>query len=429
MHFKQKQIYFGKYSAQELASKYGTPVYVYDKNKILFNYRKAVKTARKYYQNFDFFYAIKACNNLAISKILVDEGAGIDAASTNEVRLAKALGLSGQRIIFSGNFLSDDDLHEGLRSGAIINLDDKSLFPRLIRFGKPDVICFRINPGYGQSQFGHFLTNAGPDAKFGLHPRDVVDAYRTAKEAGIKRFGAHMMPGSCMLEPNYFHTITQKLMQIIVKVVKEVNINFEFIDLGGGLGIPYLAEAKALDLDAVFEGMVRIVQDLCSRAKMPLPRLIMEPARYFVGNAGYLIGRVHTIKQGYSTIVGSDISMNILARPVMYGAYHRILIDGKEDDPKEKMGLCGQVCENTDFWCKDRELPATIEEGDLVVVADVGAYGYTMSYEYNGRLRPAEVLVDGDGHSLIRRRETFHDMVEKMILPEDIVDRMRSQLE
>jgi diaminopimelate decarboxylase len=148
------------------------------------------------------------------------------------------------------------------------------------------------------------------------------------------------------------------------------------------------------------------------------PRLMMEPARYFVGDAGYIVGKVHSIKESYKKIIGTDVGMNTIARPAMYGSYHHIYVDGKEDDPREELGLCGQLCENTDFWVKDRPLPSTIVEGDLIVVENAGAYGYAMSYQYNGRLRPAEVLVNGNKHALIRKREDFSDMIKDTTVPE-----------
>lgn len=424
MEIKQDRIYVGGCSVKDLAEQFGTPVYVYDADAIVNNFRSALTIAKSCFDQFEFFYAIKACNNLSIAELLVQEGAGIDAASLNEIRLAKALGLEGSRIMFSGNYLSNEDLAGAINLGAIINLDDESMLPRLLRFGKPEIICFRVNPGVGDSMLGDKLTNAGPKAKFGIHEDHVIDAYKNARDAGISRFGVHMMPGSCMLLPKYFHEVTKRLMQIVFTAITELRIQFEFIDLGGGLGIPYEPGQRPLDLRKTMEGMAAHVAKYSKKKKIPIPKIIMEPARYFVGNAGFVIGRVHTIKHGYTKIVGTDISMNTLARPAMYGVFHRICIDGKESDPRETMGLCGQVCENTDFWCRDRELPETIAEDDIVVVCDAGAYGYAMSYEYNGRLRPAEVLVQSGKPRLIRRREVFGDMVRMMAVSKDVASRL-----
>ena len=319
---------------------------------------------------------------------------------------------------FSGNFLSDADIQQGLESGVIFNLDDISILPRLLKFGTPEMISFRVNPGYGKSNVGEYVTNAGPGAKFGIHPDDVLKAYKMAKDAGIKRFGAHMMTGSCITDADYFPFITGLLMDIIGKVGRELQIDFEFIDLGGGLGIPYKPGEEALDLERAAEGTAKMFKEKCAEYGLKPPQLKMEPARYFVGNAGYLVGKVHSIKESYKKIIGTDIGMNVLCRPAMYGSYHHIYVDGKENHPRTALGLCGQLCENTDFWVKDRELPADMGEGDIVVVENAGAYGFGMSYQYNGRLRAAEVLVNNGESVLIRDRETFEDMVRHTHVPE-----------
>ena len=251
MEMKNGNFYIGGIAVAELAAKYGTPTYVYDEQKIRANYRKVNETFRKYYPNFEMFYAVKSCNNPAIVNILRQEGAGADCASVNEILLAKSVGLEGEKVMFSGNFLSDDDIKQGLESGVIFNLDDISLLPRLLKFGKPELLSFRVNPGYGKSNVGEYVTNAGPNAKFGIHPDKVIDAYRMAKEAGIKRFGAHMMTGSCITDAEYFPFVTGLLMDIIGKVSRELDINFEFVDLGGGLGIPYKPDQPANDIAVI----------------------------------------------------------------------------------------------------------------------------------------------------------------------------------
>lgn len=420
MKIKNKEIFIGDVSVSEIASVYNTPTYVYDERRIRENYRRAFGAFSRYYPDFRFFYAVKACNNPAIANILRQEGAGIDAASVNEILLAKELGLSGEDVMFSGNFLSDDDIRRGFDSGVIFNLDDISVLPRILKFGKPEIVSFRINPGYGRSNVGDFVTNAGPDAKFGVHPDQAMEAYRLAKKAGIKRFGAHMMPGSCITDADYFSFVTTLLMDIVGRVGKELGINFEFVDLGGGLGIPYRPDEKSLDIDEAARQVAEVFKSKVAEYSLKAPRLMMEPARYFVGDAGYIVGRVHSIKNSYRKIVGTDVGMNILARPVMYASYHHIYVNAKEDEPREKVGFCGQLCENTDFWIKERELPRSICEGDIVVIENAGAYGYAMSYQYNGRLRPAEILVNASEHYLIRKREEFEDMVRGTFVPKHL---------
>ncbi|MBO7146636.1 MAG: diaminopimelate decarboxylase [Lentisphaeria bacterium] len=418
MKFIGDKIAIGDVPVEQIAAQFGTPTYVYDEAKIRSNIRRVYSAFSKHYPDFKMFYAVKACNNPAIVNILRQEGAGVDAASVNEILLAKHVGLGGEDVMFSGNFLSDDDIKQGLASGVIFNLDDISILPRLLKFGKPEMLSFRVNPGYGKSNVGEYVTNAGPNAKFGIHPDKVMDAYRMAKEAGIKRFGAHMMTGSCITDAEYFPFVTGLLMDIIGKTAQTLGIDFEFIDLGGGLGIPYRPDEPGLDLDKAAELTAEMFRKKSAEYGMKPPQLKMEPARYFVGNAGYIIGKVHSIKESYKKIAGTDIGMNTLARPAMYGSYHHIFVDGKENEPRKTIGLCGQLCENTDFWVKERELPASLTEGDLVVVENAGAYGFGMSYQYNGRLRPAEVLVNGSDIQLIRERETFDDMIRHTTVPE-----------
>ena len=420
MKIQNGQIYLENVPVTLIAQTYGTPTYVYEENRIRDNFRRALNAFKKYYPNFRFFYAIKANNNLAVANILRQEGAGIDAASINEILLAQKLGLGGDNVMFSGNFLSDDDIQQGLKSGVIFNLDDISILPRVLKYGKPEFLSFRLNPGYGACEVGDFVCNGGPNAKFGVHPDQIMDAYRMAKEAGIKRFGAHMMPGSCIRDPEYFKFITGLLMDNIGKVGKELGIDFEFIDLGGGLGIPYKHEDGPLDIDKAAQLVAEIFTEKLNEYGLKPPRLMMEPARYFVGDAGYVVGTVHSIKNSYKRIIGTDVSMNTLARPAMYGAYHHIYVNGREDEARKPVGLCGQVCENTDFWVKERMLPEGITLGDIIVVENAGAYGYAMSYQYNGRLKPAEVLVNGDRHWLIRQRETIEDLVRNVTVPDHL---------
>ena len=420
MKIQNGQIYLEDVPVTLIAQTYGTPTYVYEENRIRDNFRRALNAFKKYYPNFRFFYAIKANNNLAVANILRQEGAGIDAASINEILLAQKPGLGGDNVMFSGNFLSDDDIQQGLKSGVIFNLDDISILPRVLKYGKPEFLSFRLNPGYGACEVGDFVCNGGPNAKFGVHPDQIMDAYRMAKEAGIKRFGAHMMPGSCIRDPEYFKFITGLLMDNIGKVGKELGIDFEFIDLGGGLGIPYKHEDGPLDIDKAAQLVAEIFTEKLNEYGLKPPRLMMEPARYFVGDAGYVVGTVHSIKNSYKRIIGTDVSMNTLARPAMYGAYHHIYVNGREDEARKPVGLCGQVCENTDFWVKERMLPEGITLGDIIVVENAGAYGYAMSYQYNGRLKPAEVLVNGDRHWLIRQRETIEDLVRNVTVPDHL---------
>ncbi|MGK4003280.1 diaminopimelate decarboxylase [Sorangium sp. So ce1036] len=421
---QEAEIKIGGISVRDLAEQYGTPLYVYDAERIRDNFRRLSSALRGHYPEVSVYYAIKACNNLEIAKLLVEQGAGIDAASPNEIRLAQALGLSGERILYTGNSLSDDDLAAGLRAGVIFNVDDHGVLKRLFALGRPRCMSFRINPSSEDIATPDLTPFAGPSAKFGIHPRFVEEAYRTALENGVERLGVHMMPHSQASKPESFAHVTGKLLDLIGPVARKLGFQLEFLDIGGGLGIPYRRELPPLDVDAVAREVAAVVRRKCAEHGLKTPRLVMEPGRYFVGDAGYVLGRVISIKQGYRTILGTDISMNTMARPVMYGAYHEVRINGRGGQTAP-MAMTGQVCENTDMWISEREFPAEVAEGDVVVLMDAGAYGHVMSYDYNGRLRPAEVLVDGGQSRLIRRRDTFEDLVSRMCLSEDIQKRLR----
>ncbi len=393
----------------DLAAQYGTPIFIYDEKKIKENFRKVTDAFTKYYPNFKIYYAIKANNNPSIARILINEGVGIDASSENEIKLARYLGVTGEDIIFSGNFLSDTDIQTGITEKVLFNLDDVSLLPRVLAFGKPEVLSFRINPGIGKSNVGYFDVTGGPEAKFGIHINDAINAYRSAQESGIKRFGIHMMGGSCVTDPAYFADITTRLFDLIGQIKKELNINFEFVDLGGGLGIAYRPDEVDLDLEKTVEGIANAINTKCKEYDLETPRIVMEPGRYLVANAGYLIGKVLAQKNTYKEIWGSDIGMNITPRVILYEAFHELVVNGKENESSEPTNLCGQICEQTDLWWQGLPLPK-LAIGDIIVMKNVGAYCYGMSYRYNGRLLPAEILVqENSSTKIIRQAETFED--------------------
>ncbi len=326
--------------------------------------------------------------------------------------LAKRLGFSGSDILFSGNYLSNEDLDVGSREKVFFNLDDVSLLKPLLQFGVPERLSFRINPGIGQSNVHESDVMAGPKAKFGIPWEQTEEAYWQAKEAGVKKFGVHMMTGSCVTDPKYFGEITKKLLDVVGPVFRKLNLKLDWIDIGGGFGIPYEQDEKPLDIDAAAEQVVGMLAKKTKEYGLGEPTLMVEPGRYFVGDAGWVLGTVTARKKSYANFVGTDVGMNVLARPLIYGAYHHIHVVKKKGQTQkveeETVNICGQCCENADVWAPNRKLPH-LEIGDMIVVENSGAYGYVMSFPYNGRLRAAEVLVNGSKHKLIRRRETLDD--------------------
>jgi diaminopimelate decarboxylase len=404
----------GNLDIQALAEQFGTPVYVYDKSRIAANYLALAGAFGEVYPDTRIHYSVKANSNLNILKVFRRLGAGVDTSSPFEVKLALAAGFEKNEIIFTGNYESVADLEQVACSDIRVNLDDVHSFERLLRVCKPERISFRINPGIGRGGF-EGITTAGTDAKFGVPYEKAYDVYKAAKDAGVKHFGIHMMTGSNNLEPYYFAEVTDKLLKIMGAVFSRLDILPEYIDIGGGLGIPYSDEEEPLNARETARLIAEIITEKCQKFGFPMPTLILEPGRYLVANAGILVARVSGIKNSYKTFVGLDSGMNHLIRQALYGAHHRITVYGKEKLESNVL-VCGNICENSDIFAKSIFLPH-VEENDLLVFHDAGAYGYSMASNYNNRPRPAEVMVDGNTANLIRRRETFDDFLR--LYPEE----------
>lgn len=411
---KEGIMYFGGCNTEELAERYGTPLYVYNEQRIREKYRILKRAFEKNYPKIKIFYAIKANNNTNIIRILKSEGAGADASRPAEIRLALDAGLGPKQIMYSGNNHSLDELKFGFEKNVILNLDDFSQIEKLKRIGIPDLLSFRLNPGVGKGKFKQLIF-AGPEAKFGIREEDIGRAYAIAKDMGIKRFGIHMMTGSCVLDSNYFEQITLKMMNVVAKTSKELGIDFEFIDIGGSLGVPYKEDEEELDIDKVAKGVCDVMKDSIKENNLSEPTLFLEPGRFLVGDAGILLARVNSIKESYKKFIGVDAAMNDLIRPAFYGAYHKIVVaNNLNAKPEEKVNIVGSICENSDQFAKERRFPK-VKEGSLLAMMTVGAYGYGMSSNYNTRARPAEVLVNNGKSYLIRNRESFEDLCSKIV--------------
>lgn len=409
----------GHVDIRDLAKAYGTPTYVYDEPRIRENYRRLHGAFKKHWEKFKIYYAVKCNSHPEIIRILKEEGAGADCASANEILLVRRLGFTGDEILFSGNNLSKEDFEIGWKEGVFFNLDDLSLFSSLLKMGVPERLSFRINPGIGKSNVHESDVMAGPKAKFGIPFERIEEAYRTAQKAGVRHFGVHMMTGSCVTDAGYFEEITEKLLKMVGPVFKKLGLSLEYIDIGGGFGIPYLPNEKSLDIEQVAKKVVAVLSKKSKEYSLGEPILMVEPGRYLVGDAGWVIGTVTARKESYATFVGTDVGMNILARPMIYDAYHHIYAVKHSklnlfSPGEEVVNICGQCCENADAWAIGRKLPK-LEVGDYIVVENAGAYGYVMSFPYNGRLRAAEVLVKNSEHRLIRRRETLDDWLSTVV--------------
>jgi diaminopimelate decarboxylase len=410
-------LFFDGCDVRELARMYGTPLYIYSQNRIQSNYRRLVQAYQKYYSKFQVYYAVKANNNPAIVKILGDEGAGADASGVSEILIANRAGISSDHILYSGVYNANKDLKYAVDNHVRLNLEDLSQLDRLSSISIPEFLCFRINPGIGGSGT-EGLIFAGPDAKFGIIERDVEKAYMQAKKMGVRKFGIHMMTGSNILSPSYFEEITEKLLDIAGPISQKLGITFDFIDIGGSLGVPYRPEEEELDLDNVAYRVVKTLREKLEYYQMGEPYLIHEPGRYLVSDAGILVARVTSIKNGYKKFIGLDAGMHTLLRPALYGAYHEILYaNDLNAESDQVVNVVGQVCENSDIFAKDRKLSSKIAVDDLLAFMNTGTYGYCMSSQYNSQPRAAEVLVNNGQHCLIRERETFEDIIKNTHMP------------
>lgn len=348
---------------EQLASKYGTPFQLYDEEAIRMNCRSLIAAMSKRFPNFKQYFAVKALPNPAILRILVEEGCGLDCSSTSELHIAHTLGVSGPDVMYTSNYTSKKDLAMAFDLGVSMNLDDVSLVAHLVevRGRCPELISFRLNPGLGRTD-SETASNVlgGPDAKFGVAPYQIVDAYRAAKAAGAKRFGMHMMTGSCVLNTDYWRDTVSVLLDTVARVHTELGITFEFINIGGGLGIPYRPGQSVVDVDAVAAAVSETVTAKWASSGMSgsPPRLFMENGRYMTGPYGWLVARCEVVKSTWARYYGLDACMSNLMRPGMYGAYHYITVPAREEGalgavvPREKANVVGTLCENNDWFAK-----------------------------------------------------------------------------
>lgn len=402
----------GNIDCEKLAEEFGTPIYVIDEQRIRENFRCVKNAFEKNYPKFRLLYAMKANGNISVLRILESEGACIDAVSPFEVEAALLAGFSPDRIMFTGTSVRNDEIRFLLDKGITINVDSLSQLERLLAIKVPEKISFRINPEVGAGHHDHTITG-GKESKFGIWESDAVRAYTRAKQAGVREFGIHMHIGSGILDYSPFLRAVGKLMNIAASVAKNVGIDFSFIDIGGGLGVPYKPDDKPLDVEGFARAITEIIQARCEESGLGEPFLYTEPGRYIVCDACILLTRVNTLKETpFKKFVGVDAGFNTLIRPTMYGAYHEVVVVGKEKaPPQETYSIAGPICESGDLLARDRKLPK-IEEGDLLAIMNAGAYGFAMSSNFNMRPRACEVLVNGEKYEIVRERETFGQLMK-----------------
>lgn len=408
---RKGNLYFDGFSVQELAKKYDTPLYVISEKRIRENYNRLNTALINAYKYVRIYYAAKANTNLTVLKTLQSEGAYLDTVSPGEVFLGLSSGFAPDRLMFTGTSVRTDELKMLADANITVNVDSISELERLLKLTVPPIVSIRVNPEIGAGHHSHCIT-AGPESKFGLWEEETIQAYAIAKRARVERFGIHMHIGSGILDPEPYALAVEKLVSIAKRVHEEVGVNFEFIDIGGGLGVPYQPEDKDLDLTEYVNKVIIPFKAKVKEYGLGKPFLCVEPGRYLVCDSTILLTAVNTVKVTPAhKYVGVDAGFNTLVRPTMYGSYHPILVANKlQTAEKETYDVAGPICESGDLLAKDRTLPE-IEEGDLLAILNAGAYGFSMSSQYNSRPRAAEVMIRQGKDVLVRKREDFGDLM------------------
>ncbi len=389
----------------EIAEHFGTPFHLYDEAGIRETGQR-LKDAFGEVKGFREYFAVKALPNPRILAIIRDMGFGFDCSSVAELVLSRQVGARGDDIMFTSNNTSKAEFQAAFANGGcIINLDDLSLLNKLPQI--PEQICFRYNPG--EKRTGNAIIGKPIEAKFGIHHDQFIEAYLQAQSLGIRRFGLHTMLVSNELNHHYMVETVKMLLELIKAAHKALDIRFDFINIGGGLGIPYRSADEPLDIEALGREVSQLLDQFCTEHGYQ-PDLLMESGRFLTGPHGVLVTKAINHKDTYRHYIGVDASMSALMRPGMYNAYHHIDVYGKEITGNEdNVDVVGALCENNDKFAIQRALPA-IEDGDLLIIHDTGAHGHAMGFNYNGRLRPQELLLCSNGEvERIRRAETLDD--------------------
>ena len=393
----------------EITKKYPTPFHIYDEKGIRENARQLNK-AFAWNKGFKEYFAVKATPNPYIINILKEEGCGVDCSSMTELMMAETLQITGDNIMFSSNATPPEDFVKARELNAIINLDDYTHIDFLERVASiPETICCRYNPGGVFKTSNGIMDNPG-DAKYGFTKEQLIDGFKKLKEKGVKNFGIHSFLASNTVSNEYYPTLAAILFELAVEVSEKTGVKIKFINLSGGVGVPYKPHAKANDIMVIGEGVRKAFEEILVPAGMGDVAIFTELGRYMLAPYGHLVATAIHEKHIYKEYIGLDACAVDLMRPAMYGAYHHITVMGKENLPNDhKYDITGSLCENNDKFAIDRMLPK-IDIGDLVVIHDTGAHGYAMGYNYNGKLKSAELLLkENQEVQMIRRAETPKD--------------------
>ena len=404
----QKSFPISQEALEKIIAKYPTPFHIYDEKAIRQNLRRLFK-AFSWAPEFREYFAVKATPNPRLLQIFKEEGAGADCSSLAELMLSEAADITGEKIMLTSNDTPADEFQKAIQLGAVINLDDITHIEYLEKnAGMPSIMSFRYNPG--NLIEGNDIIGKPTEAKYGLTHDQILKAYKLAQEKGVKRFGLHCMVISNELRTEGFLLTASIMFNLAVEIKNKLGISIEFVNLGGGIGIPYRPEQDEVDLEAVGAGIHKLYQEIMEPAGLGNCAIAMESGRAITGPYGYLVSTAIHRKDTYKHYIGLDSCMANLMRPALYGAYHHITVIGKENEPADHVyDVTGSLCENNDKFAIDRQLPK-IDIGDRIVIHDAGAHGHAMGFNYNGKLRSAELLLHEDGSvELIRRAETIDD--------------------
>ncbi len=406
----EKKPFVTKEQLEAIAKEYPTPFYLYDEKGIREN-AKALLEAFSWNKGFKEYFAVKATPNPFILKILREMGCGTDCSSLTELMMSRACGFRGHEIMFSSNDTPPEEFKLADELGAIINLDDFTHIACLEEvLGKiPETICCRFNPG-GVFEIANGIMDNPGDAKYGMTEEQMTEAYKILMEKGAKHFGIHAFLASNTVTNEYYPMLAKVLFELAVRLKKATGANIEFINLSGGIGIPYRPEQEPNDIRVIGAGVKKAFEEILVPAGLGDVAIFTELGRFMLGPHGVLVTRAIHEKHIHKEYIGVDACAANLMRPAIYGAYHHITVMGKENAPCDhKYDVTGSLCENNDKFAIDRMLPK-IDMGDLLVIHDAGAHGFSMGYNYNGRLRSAELLLKEDGSvEMIRRAETPED--------------------
>ncbi len=415
VEIRNNHLIIGKADTTELAELYGTPLYVTNESRVIENF----SSYRKAFPHAGIYYAAKANGSFAVLRILAKQGAGADVFSYGELYMALLAGIPKEKILFNGNSKTDFELQKAVEIGVKVSVDSRDelyTLSEIAQKAKKDVeIAFRVNPDVSPKTHPKISTGLRT-SKFGIPSEEVVRIYQEASLLpGISPSGIHCHIGSQILDTSPFREAVHKMMDFVEKVTS-LGIDLKFIDMGSGLGIPYRKDERAPTPQDHADAILPVFEERTSSLGIS-PKLILEPGRYIVGDTTILLTRVNTVKKAAKNFVGVDAGFNLLIRPAMYESYHHAIVANKAaSPPEETYTIAGPICETGDILAHDRELPH-IEKGDLIALLDAGAYGFSMSSQYNGRPRCAEILVKNGETDVIRGREDIEELFAKQRLP------------